>query len=304
MKQLLILFLVLSFFLLMLCFPQFSFLGASNGLLLWFQILLPTLLPFMILSNLLIRTNSVLYISRFLRPFVQKLFSISESASYIVLVGFLCGYPMGAKAISDCIQKNLITKREGQYLLSFCNNTSLMYIVSFLVLQKFKDASLLLSTLLIMLLSPILCSFIFRIRYKNTKAVLTSRHAKNQALTFSFSLFDDSIMNGFESITKIGGYMILFSILFAIGSRFPIRWFLPLLEITGGTTAIFSWHLPLIATYPLVLGLTTFGGFCSMAQTYSMIQGSGLSIKSYIIQKLITALVTSLLAYVYISISH
>ena len=304
MKQLFSLFLIMVFFLLMLCFPTFTFLGASNGLLLWFQILLPTLLPFIIISNLLVRTNFILFISRLFRPLFQKLFSISESACYIVFVGFLCGYPMGAKAIGDCIKNKIISKTEGQYLLSFCNNTSLMYIISFLVMQNFQDSSLLFVTLCIMLFSPILCSFIFRRKYQKTEPFLQSKCIVNQPLTFHFSLFDNSIMNGFESITKIGGYMILFSILFSIGSHFPIKWFLPILEMTSGTSAILNWQLPFIYTYPLVLGLTSFGGFCAVAQTYSMLQGSGLSIKPYIIQKLITAMVTSLFAYIYVLISH
>lgn len=303
MKQILTFTLVLSFFILMLCFPQTTFLGASKGLLLWFQTLLPTLLPFMIISNLLICTNSVGYISRFLKPLFQRLFCISERACYPVLVGFLCGYPMGAKAVADCTRMNHISKEEGQYLLSFCNNTSLMYIMSFLVLQNFNDSSLLLGTLFILLLSPILCSFLFRhFSSKSTRKHTLSQ--RNNHLIFHFQIVDDSIMNGFESITKIGGYVILFSILFAIGEQFPFKWFLPALEITGGTTTIFSWNLPFQRTYPLVLSLTSFGGVCSIAQTYSMIQGSGLSIKPYIIQKLITAMVTSLLAFSYVLLSH
>ena len=38
-------------FILMLLFPQDAFKGASAGLLLWFHTVLPTLLPFIILSN-------------------------------------------------------------------------------------------------------------------------------------------------------------------------------------------------------------------------------------------------------------
>ena len=47
-------------------------------------------------------------------------------------------------------------------------------------------------------------------------------------------------------------------------------------------------------------GLASFGGWCSVAQTYSMIRGSGLSIGDYIAKKLIITGITSLLAYIYI----
>ena len=133
-KQYSYMLLLIGFLALMLCFPMETFRGATNGLLLWFQTLLPTLLPFMILSNLLIRSNCVFYISRAIRPFIQKLFHVSNDACYAVLIGFLCGYPMGAKVIADLHISGRITKEEGQYLLSFCNNTSPMFIISYIII--------------------------------------------------------------------------------------------------------------------------------------------------------------------------
>ena len=300
MKQYSLFLLMFGFFVLMLLFPRETFAGATNGLLLWFQILLPTLLPFMIVSNLLISTNAVSYISRFLRPFIQKLFCVSENGCYAILVGFICGYPMGAKVIADLLRTGRISKKEGAYLLSFCNNTSLMFIVSFLVMQNFQDESLLFGTLGILLLSPILCSFLFRIYYHVGKEKMPSSLGGGPQIHFHFAAFDHSIMNGFETITKVGGYMILFSILFALGKNLPVRWLLPTLEISNGIPWLINCGLPFHVVYPLVLGVTSFGGFCATAQTYSMTYQAGLPILPYIIQKLITAMVTSLLAILYL----
>ena len=301
-KQYSYMLLVIGFLVLMLCFPMETFHGATNGLLLWFQTILPTLLPFMILSNLLIRTNCVFYISHAIRPFIQKLFHVSNDACYAVLIGFLCGYPMGAKVVADLYTSGRITRNEGQYLLSFCNNTSPMFIISYIVMQTLKDESLLIATILILFLSPIVCSSIFRKFYHiSTK----SEHAliSQNNICFNFQMFDDAIMNGFETITKIGGYIILFSILFTLGEKLPIPFLLPLLEISNGIPLIMELSSKFAIVYPLVLGLTSFGGLCAVAQTNSMIQNTGLRIFPYITQKLITALVTSLIAFLYVHIS-
>ena len=299
MKQYSYMFLMVGFLVLMLCFPTETFQGATNGLLLWFQTILPTLLPFIILSNILIQTNCVYYISRTVKPVLQKLFRISDEACYAVLIGFLCGYPMGAKVIADLITTERISRNEGQYLLSFCNNTSPMFIISYIVIQHFKNKSMLLGTLAILFLSPILCSFIFRIFYRCKSWNPSNLYVKKQ-VHFNFQIFDNAIMNGFETITKVGGYIILFSILFTLGSKLPITFSLPVLEISNGISLIMKLSSDFIITYPYVLGLTSFGGLCAIAQTNSMIQETGLRIFPYIIQKLITALVTSLLAFVYI----
>ena len=289
----------------MLIFPRQTFEGASNGLLLWFQIILPTLLPFIILSNLLIHTNAVTYISTIVKPFIQRLFRVSDYGCYAVFVGFLCGYPMGAKVVADLIQTEKITQTEGQYLLSFCNNTSPMFIISFIVMQNFKNDSLLLGTLLILYLAPVLCSFLFRRVYHVKKDTFVQISHPKEDFYFDFNLFDNCIMNGFDTITRVGGYIILFSVFFSISETFAYaKYVLPFLEITNGIHWITDNIQALCITFPLVLTLTSFGGLCAIAQTNSMIQESKLSILPYIIQKLITALVTSLLAFVYIQFIH
>lgn len=305
MKKIVSLFAIIGFFVIMLIFPRQTFEGASNGLLLWFQIVLPTLLPFIILSNLLIHTNAVTYISNIIKPFVQKLFRVSDYGCYAVFVGFLCGYPMGAKVVSDLIQTEKISQKEGQYLLSFCNNTSPMFIISFIVMQNFKNESLLLGTLVILYLAPVMCSFLFRRFYQVKKQSFQEIYHSKESFCFDFNLFDKCIMNGFETITKVGGYIILFSVLFSICKTVSYtKYILPFLEITNGIHWISCNIQPQYITFPMILMLTSFGGLCAIAQTNSMIQDTKLSIIPYIIQKLITALVTSLFAFVYIQFIH
>ena len=304
MKQFIYMSAIIASFIIMLLFPKETFLGASNGLLLWFQIVLPTLLPFIIVSNLFIHTNAMGYISRLLSPFLRRLFSISESACYVVLVGFLCGYPMGAKATADLVQTRKISKKEGQYLLSFCNNTSPMFIISFIVMQNFKDNSLLLGTLTILLLTPVLCSFFFRKYYKIKPSKSTAYYDAKEKFVFNFDIFDHCMMNSFDAITRVGGYMILFSILFSLCMKLQANYYLPFLEISNGIPWIMSTGLPMSIVFPYVLALTSFGGLCAVAQTTSMIRGTGIHISSYIIQKLITSLVTSFLAFCYIQFIH
>ena len=72
------------------------------------------------------------------------------------------------------------------------------------------------------------------------------------------------------------------------------------LEITNGITLLCQSGLEKEVVYILCLSVTSFGGLCAAAQTASMIGGTGISLYSYILKKLITALVTSLLAFLYL----
>lgn len=302
MKQITYAMICIAFFFVMLCFPKETLSGASDGLLLWFQIVLPTLLPFFIFTNLLIHTNSITYISYFCSPILQRLFCVSKNGSFAILAGFLCGYPVGAKVTADLVKTNRISLSEGKYLLSFCNNTSPAFVMSYIVLQNIKEQSLLIPTLIILYLSPILCSFLFRKCYHINSSHVTENQTQNQKLLFRFEILDTSIMNAFENITKVGGYIILFSILFSLGRALPFAHVLPFLEITNGIPYILKLFSDFRTSYVLILALSSFGGVCAIAQTNSMLGGSKLSIKTYTIEKLITAMVTSLLALLYVTV--
>ena len=300
MKHLLSAIFFLFVFFIMLLFPSVTLYGASNGLLLWFQILIPTLLPFLIITNLLIQSNSISCIVKFIGPFIQKVFHVSSYGSFAALTGLLCGYPIGAKVTAELVKRKQISLSEGNYLLSFCNQTSPAFISSFIVLQTWKDSSLLLPTLIIIYLSTFLCSLIFRKIHKISSTINNTTSCYN--IIFRFDILDNSIMNAFETLTKIGGYIIICSIMFSFCCSFSDSIFLSLIEITTGIKHILSMSSKFTYEYIYVLSLCSFGGICSIFQTASVIQGSNLSIVFYAIEKLITALVTSLLSFLYITI--
>ena len=72
------------------------------------------------------------------------------------------------------------------------------------------------------------------------------------------------------------------------------------LEMTNGILLLSQSLSHPQVLYPLLLALTSFSGWCSVAQTQSMIAGTGLKLSSYIIQKLTAALAVSLLTFLYL----
>ncbi len=303
MKRLLTILCVILFFISMLAFPQATFQGASFGVLLWFRTVLPTLLPFLIISNLLIHTGAIHMISKILAPILCRLFRVSPYGAFVILIGFLCGCPMGGKTAADLLKKGAVSECEARYLLSFCNNTSPMFIVSYILWQNLKIPELTLPLTAILTGTPMLLSFGFRRFY----------HVPVHGQSLGFGGFetnkdspDDCIMNGFETITRIGGYIILFSILISFAGLLPVKseiftfFLLPSLEITTGIKMICSFAMPLNLRIIGALALTSFGGWCAAAQTRAMIQGTSLPFLPYIAEKLITALATSLLVWIFL----
>lgn len=302
---------ILILFFSMLSFPQTVFTGASYGLVLWFRHVLPTLLPYMILINVLICTPALHWICRITSTFLCPLLGTSYYGTFAVLTGFLCGYPMGAKTTSDLLNVNKISRSEASYLLSFCNNTSPAFILSYVVAQNMKERNLCIPFFLILTFTPLMLSFIFRFFYRLPESScsfpqVTPGSFSNPSESISDSFLDRCILNAFESVTKVGGYMMMFSVLIQLlASVLPNTIFSLLLysslEISTGIRLLFSSALYTTEKIILCAFLTSFGGWCCIAQTYSMISSSQLPILPYITAKLVTALVTSLLisAYIY-----
>ncbi len=309
MKQLLSGLPVLVLFLAMLFSPKAVFEGAESGLLLWFQVVFPTLFPFMLVSGLMLSGGGLVVISRIFGRLFSTLFATSPNGSFAVIAGFLCGYPMGAKVSADLVRSDRISRDEGAYLLSFCNNTSPIFIMNFIVWKTFDREELMIPTLLILIGVPAFLSLFFRRFYLKGRKKFSdlSDKKKNNVKLLNFEMLDSCLADSFESSVKVGLYIIFFSILIALPGKLSaghplLAGILPALEMTNGILMIHKAAPDLTVSYPLILGLTSFGGFCSAAQTKCMLKAASLPILPYIIQKLTAAAAASLLGIVYMHV--
>jgi len=307
--------LILLFLICMLIFSDATILGASSGLLLWFHNVVPTLLPFIIISNLIIRLNISGYISKVFHPFLGRLFGISREGCYPIVIGFLSGLPMGAKVSADLVLEKKISKEEGQFLFAMCNNASPMFIIGYISVTQLKLPHIKYALFAIIYGSAILGALLYRSFHK-TKVEdnsINSNHSANDSYPiskskrFSFDLLDSSIMNGFEIVTRIGGYIILFSIIAQImkevlpGSGLIKASLMGILEITTGISQISGTNSNLALKIVLIAALSSLGGLSGIAQTKSVLHNSRLSIQIYFFIKLLSAGIALLLALFYVT---
>lgn len=302
---------IVLFLVLILIFPSDAYIGAKRGLLLWFNTVLPTLLPFIIMSNLIIRLQITKPLSKLLYPFFHFIFRVSKGGCYPILIGFLSGIPVGAKSVGDLYSNGSLEEEEAQYLLSFCNNSSPMFIMGYIAIAQLKMKELRGPLLFIIYISGIIAAFLyFRILglYKRKKVYTAEYIIDEPEPKFSFAVLDSAIMDGFEVITKVGGYIILFSIpaqiITTLGSpNNPAKLLsIGLLEITTGINQISMSSLDLTIKIVLITIITSLGGLSGLAQTKSVISNTRLSFGTYFKVKLIHAVIAFLMASFYVRI--
>ena len=296
---------ILSFLLLLLFMPEAALKGAKSGLLLWFHQVLPSLLPFFIVSSLITATGIGTMISKLFSPIFCPLFHCSKTAAYPVLIGFLSGLPIGAKTIADYVEKGWISKQEGQYLLPLCNNSGPFFILSYIALNELDIPEQKYILLCIIYTAPILTTLVSYSLFYRRKPFYLSDIPSENFTKFSYELLDSCIMTGFEVLTKVGGYLILFSILAEL-----LPTLLPLstlsnalltgtLEITIGIHKLASLPLQLHKKTALITAITTFGGLSGLAQTKSAVSQSGLTLFPYVITKATAGCLAFFLTYLF-----
>lgn len=291
---------LLLFFCFLLFFPQQSLLASKEGLVLWYDSLLPTLLPFLILSQLLLKTVLSERLTKIIGPLFRKLFHCSENGAFCALCGFLCGYPVGAKLITVQLKEQKLTLKEGQYLLSFCNNVSPMFCISCGILKAIGSKRIL-PYLLVIYAAPLLLGFFTRPATEPEASGLTQKQTSSSGNPFR--LIDVCIIDSFEILLKLCGYLVLFSIVARCAAMLlpkNIPCLLPavtsLLEITNGLSQI-SRLSPGPLRSALAIAALSFGGLCCICQTDSVIAQSGLSTKKYLLHKVLTALLSLFLYF-------
>lgn len=289
--------------------------ASREGMKLWLNTLIPTLLPFLILTGFLVHTNKIEKLLSPLSVFWKTVFGLSPAGAYVFVLGILCGYPMGAKLASDLFTNGKISKREAEYLLTFANQPSPAFLNTYLTHVCLKQIVAAKEIYIILLLADIFCMLFFRfIIFRNqtsvqaspgsfvnsqTAAGISGNISKKETSTTSSpgSIIDVSIMNGFETIARLGGYILLFSLITACVKHYwkwsvTLRCLLSgLLEITTGLYQISLSAVPFRTQYLVSMALTASGGCCILAQTRS-VTDKRLSILPYISAKVLNGAAT------------
>lgn len=119
----------MSFILCLLLFSASNISATKHGLNLWVNSVVPSLFPFLVATELLSYTNAVNIIGRKLDKFMKPIFNMSGAAAYPLVLGFISGYPIGAKTVCQIYSSGLCSKKEAEILLAYTNNSGPLFII-------------------------------------------------------------------------------------------------------------------------------------------------------------------------------
>ena len=218
---------ILSVTILMLLYPQAAYEGACRGLSTWSVHLLPSLLPFFIAADLLLSLGFVRFLGIILEPVMRPVFRLPGETGFALALGFTSGFPMGAVLTASLKEQNLCTAQEAARLAAFTNNSSPLFLLISVPVSMLHRPELGILLLAAHYLANLTIGLLLRFLAPSEHTAIQTRHLFRTALLemrqYQIShqqpvgaMLGQAVQKGIDSIVKIGGFVLLFSVVLSL----------------------------------------------------------------------------------------
>lgn len=279
-------------FALIICFIVFSVRAkaqALEGMKLCLNVIVPTLLPILILTNTIIKSSSRVFLETVFSP-LARLLRLPKCACCALILGLIGGYPTGAILSNELFNLHLIDNQTAKRLLrcSFCGGVAfIITAVGTIHLNSTKTGIII---YIINVLSSIIICVADGIIHPNTNKI-------TQEYSIGSQSFCDALINSIECSTKsvavMCGCIVFFSAICGLVSIPPFA--MPLIEITNGIFK-FDGSIPL----PYLCFFLSFGGLCIHLQILNVIKSTGIGYIDFFVHRVVGGLISYFLGKGYI----
>ena len=292
--------------------PGEAITGAKDGLTLCFNVIVPSLFPFFVLSSLVVDLGLAAYLGRALEGLMRPLFRVSGSCAAAVALGFIGGYPVGARTALQLYQQGLCTKTEAERLLSFCNNSGPAFILGVVGAGVFGDSRVGLLLYLTHALASLIVGLLFRF-YGGRDARQSSRSSRAkpiQAVTVP-AAFTGAVTRSLQSTLNICAFVVFFSVVLQLLTAYGVftalarllalagfqaewarRLVAGLLELSSGVSSLRG-EAQLMGRVSMAAFMLGWAGLSVHCQVLSFLVDSGLSARTYLAGKLCHGLIAA-----------
>ncbi len=261
--------------------------GAQDGLKLCLQGVIPSLLPFIFLSQLLV--SALIGSNNAVFSFIERILHIPNGSGSIYIAGLLGGYPTGAQLVAQSYRNKVLSQSDANRMLSFCTNAGPAFLFGILG-QSFSDRAI-----------PWLLWLIHIISSVAVAQIVPGKSARRMPISRPDALSPaEALKRSVSILAQICGWVLLFKVL----GTFIDRWFLfvftdevrlcvtGFLELTAGCMGLAQIENEGLRMI-LASAFLAFGGLCVAMQTASVC--TELDTKNYILGKTAQCLISIIL---------
>lgn len=266
--------------------------GIKEGLTLCASAVIPSLFPFMIASQFIIKSGLADFLSIAFGKVTNSIFKLSGICSTVIIMSLIGGFPVGAKMTCDLLESGKISKNEAQRLNLFCINAGPAFVIGTVgeIFYNNKNVGILLfsSTVFASIITGIFSTILYE-KPQNKRTIKVQEDVTNPITAFSYSMADSS-----KAMLSVCSWVIIFNAiikcLISIGDFEYLTIVCSLLEVTTGIKMSCA-SMPL----PVISAILSFGGISVHCQIFSYIQKSGLKLKLFYTARVICACISGII---------
>ena len=264
--------------------------AANDALIICAKNIIPSLFPFFVLSQILIKSGFATVCGKVLSPLMRKLFKVSGAGGVAFLIGIISGYPMGAKTVCDLYEDGSLGKNEAERLIPYCNNSGPLFIIGAVGTGMMGSPEIGIFLYVIHIFSALVTGFVLRFFEKDEKQAVVKMRRSVTVCGSLGEIFSQSVKDAVSSILYVCGFVVFFAVLtapmFSDGIKTVAESILMgILEVTSGAQSIIR-NCNMESALPIISGLIGMGGICVALQVMGIVKASGLSMKNYIFGKI------------------
>lgn len=195
--------------------PQEGTAAAVRGLQLCYNVIIPSLFPFFVLSSLVVELGLSRYLGRLLEGVMAPLFRVGGNCASALALGFVGGYPVGASTAISLYKNGQCSKTEAERLLAFCNNAGPAFILGVVGTGIFSSSKAGLLLYFAHISASLIVGILFRF-YKANEGVTNCRNAPPfHSASFPVA-FTRSVTGALQSTLNICAFIIFFTVIIHI----------------------------------------------------------------------------------------
>lgn len=220
--------------------------------------LFPAMFIFYTLSDLLINYGFVTILELMFDQLFLKLFHISGTSSFIVIMSMFSGFPSGAKYTTNFLEKKLITKDLAHYLLTFTHFSNPLFIMGTVSLLFSRRIAF------FVLLCHYFSNFIlaFLIRPKKVTAEINPARIKKDS--FSNTLASSFMKNSKVLLLILGNTIFFYTIsdivTHSINNHLIKTLIYGFFDLTKGIVSLNELNITMFFKMLLITSFLSFGG--------------------------------------------
>ena len=316
-------------------YPKIVIEASLRGISIWWDVLFPALLPFFVISDLMLGIGVVHFAGTLLDPLMRPLFRISGRGGFVMAMGFVAGYPVGARLAAQLRAKQELKRDEGERLVAFTTTADPIFLIGAVSIGFFHDPALALVLAVAHYLGAVIVGGIMRFHGKEASTDMGEKNDKRNLLVRAIDamrrareedarpfgqMFAEAVESALRLVFVVGGLVVFFCVFIDLLQKLgAIQWissaaaiFLTLIgsdpglaealvnglfEVTIGAQAASLAEVSYPQRAIVAAFVLSWAGLSVHAQVVSLLTNTGFRYWPFLFARLLHALISMLIVH-------